>query len=506
MRFHDLVRLLSGAEHRGADVEITAICEDSRESRPGALFVAVPGFASDGHRYVNQALARGAAALLLQRDRVAEGAFPALPVAMVADTRSALATVAAAFRGFPAASLRVIGVTGTDGKTTTSYLINALLEAGGARTGLLGTVDFKVGPRWWSNSTRLTTPPAPQVQELLAEMVADADAYAIVESTSHGLELRRLDHCQYDVAVFTNLTPDHLDQHGTMDAYRAAKGRLFEMLDEPTTKKGPRYAVLNADEPEHSYFRGRTHAEIFSYGLHADADVRAEAVELGPFGARFTVGTESMRLPIELPMPGLFNVSNALAAITVALREGIDAGTIAACLAGFAGVAGRMERIDARQPFAVVVDYAHTGEALTNVLRTLRPGTAGRMIVVFGSAGERGHTRREGMAGAAAQLADFSILTDEDPRSEEPGSILAEMAMILEARGRREPVDFLRINDRQEAIDEALRRARPGDLVLVAGKGHEQSIEVRGEKRPWDDRTAVRRGLAELGYITSDSL
>jgi len=192
--------------------------------------------------------------------------------------------------------------------------------------------------------------------------------------------------------------------------------------------------------------------------------------------------------------------------MTVALREGIDASTIATCLAGFAGVAGRMERIDAGQPFAVVVDYAHTGEALTKVLRTLRPGTAGRMIAVFGSAGERGHTRREGMAGAAAQLADFSILTDEDPRSEEPAAILAEMAAVLEAQGRREGEDFLRIPDRQEAIDDALRRARPGDLVLVAGKGHEQSIEVRGEKRPWDDRTAVRRGLAGLGYITSHSV
>ena len=499
MRFEDLFEALPEAEFHGGNPEIGAIASDSREVRPGSVFVAVPGYVSDGHKHMAQAIERGAVALVLQQDHVEQTDLP-LPFAVLPDTRSGLAAIAAAFHGFPERRLRVIGITGTDGKTTTSYLVNAVLEGGGARTGLLGTVDFKVGDRWMSNSTRLTTPPAPEVQALLAEMVADGVRYAILESTSHGLELRRLDHCGYDVAVFTNLTPDHLDQHGTMDAYRAAKGMLFAMLDAPSVKTGSRYAVLNADDAEFGYFRSRTAAPALTYGLGEAADVRAEDVELGPFGARFRVRTSLGSFPIELPMPGLFNVSNALAAVSVGLREGIDAATIADALRNFTGVPGRMERIDAGQPFGVIVDYAHTGEALGKVLRTVRPATKGNIVVVFGSAGERGHTRRSGMAGAAADLADFVVLTDEDPRFEDPEAIVEEMAGTLRSRGKNESEDFIRVLARQDAIAEALRRAKPGDLVLVAGKGHEQSIEVRGEKIAWDDRTAVRAALAELGY------
>jgi UDP-N-acetylmuramoyl-L-alanyl-D-glutamate--2,6-diaminopimelate ligase len=500
MRFHDCFSALPDAELRGGNPEIAAICADSREARPGCLFVAVPGYRSDGHEHIGQALERGAAALVLQRDHVGTAAPPSVPFALLDDTRSGLAAVAAAFYGFPERLLRVIGVTGTDGKTTTSYLINAVLEAAGASTGLLGTVDFKIGDRWERNTTRLTTPPAPEVQELLARMAAAAIRYAILESTSHGLELRRLDHCGYDVAVFTNLSPDHLDQHGTMEAYRAAKGMLFAMLDAPSEKTGSRYAVLNADDAESNYFRSRTSAPVLTYGLDKAVDVRAEEIELGIFGARFRVRTPWGNFPIDLPMPGLFNVSNALAAVSVGLREGISEQTIATALQRFAGVPGRMERIDAGQPFGVIVDYAHTGEALSKVLRTVRPATSGRIIAVFGSAGERGHTRRSGMAAAAAELADFTVLTDEDPRFEDPEEIIDEMATVMRAHGRSEPADFVRVLARQEAIALALGRAKAGDLVLVAGKGHEQSIEIRGTKLPWDDRAAVRSALAERGH------
>jgi UDP-N-acetylmuramoyl-L-alanyl-D-glutamate--2,6-diaminopimelate ligase len=500
MRFDALFSALPNAELRGGNPEIAAICDDSREVWPGSLFVAVPGYVSDGHQHIGQALERGAAAVVLQRDHLDQADTPSVPFALLDDTRAGLAALAAAFHGFPERRLRVVGVTGTDGKTTTSYLINAVLEAAGARTGLLGTVDFKVGDRWESNNTRLTTPPAPEVQALLAQMAAADVRYAILESTSHGLELRRLDHCGYDVAVLTNLSPDHLDQHGTMEAYRAAKGMLFAMLDAPTEKRGSRYAVLNADDAEAGYFRTRTTAPALTYGLDEAADVRAEDVELGPFGARFRVRAPSGNVAIELPMPGLFNVSNALAAIAVGIREGIDEQTIAAALRRFSGVPGRMERIDLGQPFSVIVDYAHTGEALSKVLRTVRPATSGSIIAVFGSAGERGHTRRSGMASAAAGLADFVLLTDEDPRFEDPAAILEEMAGTLRANGRSEPADFVRVLDRQQAIAVALRRAKPGDLVLVAGKGHEQSIEARGTKIPWDDRAAVRSALSELGY------
>lgn len=504
MRLSELVAGIGDAEQIGADAEVTAVRVDSREVTAGSLFVAVPGFASDGHRYVQAALSQGAAALLLQRDHVDRRGLPAVPLVLVGDTRAALAAVSAAFYGHPAGRMRVIGVTGTDGKTTTSYLINAVIEGAGRRTGLLGTVDFKIAETWQSNTTRLTTPGATEVQALLAAMTAAGVEYAILESTSHGLELRRLDHCQYDVAVFTNLTPDHLDQHGTMAAYRDAKGRLFEMLGEPSAKRGQRYAVLNLDDPEFSYFRDRSAARVVTYGFAAGADVRAEDVEADASGTKLRIQSSAGSFRVELPLPGLFNVSNALAAVALGIEEGIATEAIARSLATFAGVPGRMERIDCGQPFGVIVDYAHTGEALRKVLNTLRPATRGRIIALFGSAGERGHTRRSGMASAAAELAGYTVLTDEDPRSEDPMAIIDEMAETLRAAGRSEPQDYLRVLDRQNAIRAAMRLAKPGDLVLLAGKGHEQSIEARGQKLPWDDRAAARRALMELGYRHRD--
>ena len=500
MRLSELLAALPDAVQAGGDPQIAAICVDSRAVRPGALFVAVPGFVSDGHRYVEQAAERGAAALLIQRDHLASTKLPPLPVAVTHNTRAALAAVAASFHGHPGRRLRVIGITGTDGKTTTAYLVNAILEAAGRSTGLFGTIEYKIGGRRFNNPGRLTTPDAIEVQALLAEMVAAGVECAILESTSHGLELHRLDSCEYDVGVFTNLTPDHLDLHQTFESYRAAKGRLFEMLDLPATKSGARYAVLNADDPSSIYLRGRTGAPAVTYGIQEPADVRATEIELRPDGAGFDVQAPGGAVHLNLPLPGLFNISNALAAVCVGLREGIDAGLIADALARFGGVPGRMERIDAGQPFTVILDYAHTGEALRKVLKTLRPLTPGRIIAVFGSAGERGHSRRSGMAEAAAELADFSILTDEDPRFEDPNAIIDEIAASLRERGRREPDDFIRILDRQEAIDEACRRARPDDLVLVAGKGHEQSIEVNGGSIAWDDRAAVQRALRAQGY------
>jgi UDP-N-acetylmuramoyl-L-alanyl-D-glutamate--2,6-diaminopimelate ligase len=503
MRFSELLDGIADAERFGDDVEIAAICEDSRLVAPGALFVAVPGYVSDGHRFLSQALRSGAAALLVQRDSVDPSTIER-PFAIAANTRAALARVAANFYRRPGSKLRMVGVTGTDGKTTTCHLINAILEASGSTTGLIGTVEFKAGDQTSPNESRLTTPSAPAVQHLLASMLDAGAEYAVVESTSHGLELRRLDSCDYDVAVFTNLTPDHLDQHGTFEAYRAAKGRLFEMLGESSTKSGRRYAVLNRDDPNFDYFRDRSAAPVVSYGLSADADIRAANVRGRAAASQFLVSAAGRSFTVDLPMPGLFNVSNALAAVTVGLQEGIDEELIAESLNAFEGVPGRMERIDSGQPFGVIVDYAHTGDALRKVLATLRPGTSGRIIAVFGSAGERGHSRRSGMAGAAADLADFTVLTDEDPRSEDPMSIVDEMAATLRRAGRSEPNDYLRVLDRQEAIFEAMRRATTGDIVLVAGKGHEQSIEAKGRKIAWDDRLAARQALAMLGFGSVD--
>lgn len=502
-RLSQLLAACPGAVLRGDDVVIHRVCDDSRQVVPGALFVAVPGFVSDGHDHIAQALTRGAAALVVQQDHLPALPGWPVPIAAVPDSRAALSHVAAAYYGYPGRRMRVIGVTGTDGKTTTSYLINAVLEGADRRTGLFGTVAHKVDAEWIDNPTRLTTPGALEVQALLARMVAGGVEYAIVESTSHGLELHRLDDCDYDVGVFTNLTPDHLDLHGSIEAYRAAKARLFEMLGQPTEKTGSRYAVLNADDPTSEYLRGRVTVPVVSYSLQADADVCAAAVAPRPDVTHARIVTRMAEAALDLPLPGLFNVSNALAAVAVAVREGVPLDAVARSLSHFSGVPGRMERIDAGQPFAVIVDYAHTGDALRKVLKTLRPATRGQLIVVFGSAGERGHSRRLGMGEAAAELADFSILTDEDPRFEDPEAILAEISAAMGARGRDEPQDFVRIVDRQQAIDAAIRRARPDDLVLLAGKGHEQTIEMRGEKLPWDDRAAARRALAACGYVAS---
>jgi UDP-N-acetylmuramoyl-L-alanyl-D-glutamate--2,6-diaminopimelate ligase len=482
-------------------VRITALAYDSRRAAPGSLFFAIPGFHVDGHDFIRQAVTNGAAALVVRRDRLSSLGDLAVPVLAVDDTRVALSAAAAAFYRHPGRSMRVIGVTGTDGKTTTTYLISVLLEAAGRVTGLMGTVDFKVGPTWRTNETRQTTPEALEVQQLLAEMRDAGVTHAIVESSSHGLELRKLDHCAYDVAVVTNVGADHLELHGTPEAYLAAKGRLFALLDERGDKPGTAAGIVNADDPRSAaHMRGRTRAPVLSYGVEARADLRAEALSLDEGGAEFDLVTPRGRQRVRLPLPGRFNVNNALAASAVGEVEGLSLAEIAAGLARVKGPPGRMERIERGQPFTVIVDYAHTGPALEKVLREVRPLARGRVIVVFGCAGGRSQERRQGMGGAAARLADFSVLTNEDPHEEDPRSILGDIAAAMHAVGRREGSDFALIEDRRAAIRAAFERAGPGDLVLLAGKGHEGSIIVGRTKTPWDERQVAREELAALGY------
>jgi UDP-N-acetylmuramoyl-L-alanyl-D-glutamate--2,6-diaminopimelate ligase len=336
---------------------------------------------------------------------------------------------------------------------------------------------------------------------LLAEMCDAGVGHAVIESSSHGLELRKLDHCAYDIAVVTNVGEDHLELHGTADAYLAAKGRLFALLDERGDKPGAAAGVVNADDPRSAaHMRRRTRTRILSYGIDHAAEVRAERLRLDEGGATFDLATPWGVEPVHLPLPGRFNVSNALAAATVALLEGVDLQRVAGALGSVRGVPGRMERIDQGQPFTVIVDYAHTGPAFEKVLRSLRPLVSGRMIAVFGCAGSRSPERRAGMGGVAARLADFSVLTNEDPHEEEPRAILDAIAAAMRAAGRVEGEDFVIVEDRRTAIGHAFARARPGDLVLLAGKGHEQSIFVGRSKTPWDERQVAREALIALGY------
>ena len=502
MHLHQLAGELDEKEILGADVSISAICSDSRRVAPGALFVAVPGFRVDGHDYISEAVAGGAAAVVVQADRRAKWQAAVegggLPAIVVPDSRRALAALAAAFHGHPGRRLRVIGVTGTDGKTTTIHLISALLEARGYRTGLLSTVHCKVGDRLLPNEYRFTTPEAPQVQALLADMTSAGVDYAILESSSHGLALHRLDGCEYDVAVVTNVTADHLDFHGSREEYLAAKGRLFAMLDEAADKGVDKVAVLNADEPAVAHFAGLTRARIVTYGVQKAADIQAADIAPTEWGSRFRLRAEGSELEVAVGLPGLFNVSNSLAAAAVALSQGMSLAAVRDALASFPGVPGRLERIDEGQPFTVVVDFAHAPEALRRVLAFLRERSQGRLIIVFGCIGERERPRRAGMGLAAGEQADFAVLTNDNPFQEDPQAILAEIAQGLEKAGRHEGHHFIRIPERREAIAHALAMAVEGDVVLLAGKGHEQSITIGDAVIPWDECRVARELLREM--------
>ncbi|MDA1001800.1 MAG: UDP-N-acetylmuramoyl-L-alanyl-D-glutamate--2,6-diaminopimelate ligase [Chloroflexi bacterium] len=479
---------------------VRAIAHDSRQVRPGDLFVCIPGARADGHDFAAAAVAAGAAALVFAKGRSDLGERTGVPAVSVANPRAALAALAAAHEGYPARRLAMVGITGTDGKSTTAFLTHAALAGAGVTAGLLTTIESRIGGETVTGLPRLTTQEANVVQRLLGDMVAAGCTHAVVEATSHGLELHRLDQCAFDVGVLTNLSSDHLDFHGTMDVYRRAKGRLFGGLGEGGAKAGPAAvrprAILNADDPSWRYFAGLTRVQAVTYALDADADVRAEDVMLWPDGSTFVVSTGEESVEASVRLPGRFNVANATAAITAAAALGLDARLAASGVAACRGVPGRMEPI-AGAPFGVIVDYAHTPDAMRQVLATLRPIVDGRLIVVFGAAGERARDRRSGLGAAVAAGADFAVITEEDPRSEPSDAIVDEIASAMRAGGAAEGERFERVVDRREAIARALAIATSGDLVLVAGKGHEQSIERADGSHPWDDRTVARELIAE---------
>jgi len=507
MRLKNLIAALEEQPVQAQDAikqaqEISNLAYDSRKVTPGALFIAVPGSHTDGRAYLEDAARRGAvAALGPPLEEVLPPDAPApLPYIIVRDVLSALADLACAFYGYPAQQLCTIGVTGTDGKTTTSNLIHTILRAAGMRAGLMTTANFKLDGQEWENTTRQSTLEALEVQQLLRQMVGEGITHAVIEATSHGLELRRVRGCAFDVGVVTNITHEHLEFHKTLENYRRAKARLFEMLD-PARDKGLNArpaAILNRDDSSYEILRPYCRVPIIDYAIDQPAAIRAVDVRLAASHTRFRAILPDAEIDIETQLVGRFNVSNCLAAIATAWSQGIAPEVMARALATVAGVAGRMERIDEGQPFSVVVDYAHTPDSLAKVLATLRPLTTGKLLLVFGSAGERDVLKRPIMGRIAAQMSDFFVITDEDPREEDREKILREIADGSVEAGKREGHDFLCIADRTQAIATALARAQAGDTILLAGKGHEQSIIIGREKIPWDDRRVARERLRSL--------
>lgn len=486
--------------YRALDKEsqVTTLAYDSRNCKAGGLFVAVPGAHTDGRRYLGEAAQRGALAAIGESlQGVSE---PPLPYIEVPDVRIALANLSCAFYDYPARHLCTIGITGTDGKTTTANLISTLLDASGYRTGLMTTANFRIAGQEWENATRQSTLEALEIQQFLRRFLNEGVTHAVLEATSHGLELQRVRGCDFDIGVVTNITHEHLDFHKTLAAYRRAKARLFEMLD-GTRNKGlgsHSVAILNRDDVSYDVLKPYCHVPILDYGIDTPATIRAVDVQLHPYSTSFRVIFPDTECHIETQLVGRFNISNCLAAIATAYSQGVPVATIVHALATIKGVAGRMERIDEGQPFSVVVDYAHTPDSLEKVLTTLRPVTKGKLLVVFGSAGERDRQKRPVMGSVAAKMADFFIITDEDPRDEDREAILREIAAGAEAEGKQEGRDFLCILDRTEAIATAFARAEAEDMILLAGKGHEQSIIIGREKLPWDDRRVAREQLRKI--------
>ena len=486
MKLSELLRGVAIVEAAAADPEISGVCYDSRRLKRGDCFVAVAGVHTDGHRFVETALRDGAAAALVER-RV--GA--AWPQVVVTDTRQALALASAAFFGHPSRALVLFGVTGTDGKTTTTSMLHEILQAAGWGAAAMTTVELRVGSDVRANDTRQTTLEAPEIQAFLARARDAHLRAAVLETSSHGLALHRVAGCDYDVAVFTNVSHEHLDFHGTFAAYRDAKASLIDLTAASAGKGVPKTAVLNRDDPSFGVLAARPIARQLTYGVELAADVHGRRVVATASGLQVEASTPRGPLHLDLRVLGRWNALNALAALTAAIAVDIPLEAIARGLHGFSGVPGRMERVDAGQPFRVVVDYAHTPQSLETVLRELRPITPGRLIAVFGSAGDRDREKRSWMGEIAARLADRAVFTSEDPREEDPSRILEEIAAGADGIGWQRGQQYECIVDRREGIGHAIAVAREGDTVLLAGKGHERSIIIGRAKHPWDEREAA---------------
>lgn len=507
-----LDQLLAAADIPGAKildgqteaVDVQHITEDSRRVEPGCLFVAVKGRTADGHRFIPQALQNGTVVVAGGREE-RPGDLPGdVPYVYVPDDRRAVAQFAAAYFGYPSRRLQVVGVTGTDGKTTTATLIHSIFEAAGRKAGLISTIRAEIAGRSYDTGFHVTTPEAFDVQKYLYEMVEAGTEVAVLETTSHALDQGRVLFVDYDVAVVTNVTHEHLDWHGSWENYMAAKARLFEALNTSYRKQGtPKAAVINADDKSYGWLKKIPAEMQWVYSLYGDSqpDVTAEDISYSAEGTRFVAQTPVADIPINMRLPGKHNVYNAMAAIAAGLALGAPKDAVKEGIEAVDQIRGRMEWVPEAVPlgFDVVVDFAHTPNALEKTLQLAHELVAprgGRVIAVFGSAGLRDKEKRGMMGRVAGQLADIAIVTAEDPRTERVEDISEEIAAAIRAEGKAEGVDFLQVHDRKEAIARAIGMAKPGDIVITCGKAHENSMCYGTEETPWDEFAAVREGIA----------
>jgi UDP-N-acetylmuramoyl-L-alanyl-D-glutamate--2,6-diaminopimelate ligase len=482
MKLRNLVASCESIEARGKlDTNISNIVIDSRKAAPGVLFVCISGTKVDGHAFAGQAAEKGAAAFVVEH--FVDGLDA--PQVLVPDSRDAFARLSAAFHGNPAGGLSIVGVTGTNGKTTTTYMLKSIFEAAGEKVGLMGSIATMIGYEMMPQA--LTTPDPMDFHASLRQMLDAGCGRVVMEVSAHALDLRKMAGVVFDASIFTNLTQDHLDYFVTMENYGNAKKRLF-------TDEMSRAVVLNADDPACAFMAEGFRGETLTYGVGGTVALRAEDVEVRTDGTSFTMCGDGWRMPVRLSLLASFNVSNALGAAGAALLLGVPRETVREGLERVVLMNGRMERVETGGDFAVIVDYAHTPDSIQNVLNAAREFARNRVIIVFGCGGDRDRSKREIMGRLAGELADFIVLTSDNPRTEEPESIIDMIERGLKGRGK----PYARNADRHAAIGLAISEARGGDVVVIAGKGHETYQEIMGVKRPFDDRKAAREWLDRL--------
>lgn len=488
----ELLKLIPQAIVVGTqDRLISNMAYDSRAVESASLFVCLHGAHVDGHHYIDKAVQKGAVAVLVDSDVVYNGN---ITVIKVADTRAAMQILAPFFYDYPARKLRLIGITGTNGKTTTTYLLASILKTAGFKVGVIGTIQTLVGDKVLP--VKNTTPDVIDLQQVLVQMVTARMDYVVMEVSSHALAMHRVAGCEFDGAIFTNLTQDHLDYHHTLENYRDAKALLFQSLGQQATKNN-KWAVVNIDDAASQTMIDSAVGEVTTYSLHGKGDLQADNVKVATRNLQFTVRSVFGELPLSLNITGMFNVYNSLAAIGAALAEKVKPASIKLALEEFTTVPGRFEIVDAGQKFTVIVDYAHTPDGLENILKTARQITTGRIITVFGCGGDRDRTKRPIMGSLAAQYSDVIIATSDNPRSEDPLTILKEVEVgILATLTPQQHYEM--IPDRRQAIASALQVAQLDDIVMIAGKGHETYQILKDKTIDFDDRQVARELIGEL--------